>query len=861
MADDRPVPRDPDAEPTLQLGPDHAARSGLDPETEIGAEIGPYRLLRRIGVGGMGEVYEAEQTEPIRRRVALKVIKQGMDTRAVVARFEAERQALAMMDHPCIAKVHDAGATGRGRPFFVMEYVDGEPITDYCNRRRLGTRARLELFVRVCEGVQHAHQKAVIHRDLKPTNILVAEVDGEPVPKIIDFGVAKATDQRLTEMTLLTQLGQMIGTPAYMSPEQATLTEADIDTRTDVYALGVVLYELLVGERPLEQDMRQAGHEAIRRIICEQDPPRPSTRLSSLGDQTTELAAARSCAPRRLRSELRGDLDWITMKALEKERERRYETVNGLAADLRRHLNDDPVTAGPPTAAYRVTKFARRHRTGVSLAAVAVAALAVFAAFSSVQARAIARERDRAEAAGARAEAMNVFLASTLASADPWSGSGRDVTVVQALDAAREQIATAFAGQPEIEASMRTVLGQTYLGLGKLEPATEQIERALAIRRGLPDAAPREMGLLLVTEAGMRRDAAEHGAALASAAAAARLFRDDPAASPGDLLLAYHHEARNLLDTQRFAEAESVLVLCEAVAPRVEQAQRILVAENHSLRADLVRERDGDAAAADSLSRVAFNTARAIDPGHAVLTQYLNNAAQYRSESGDLEGALADFDAALALYEQSFGTDHPEYATALENRGGVLYRLGRVDETFAALEQVHGIRQRNLGPDHIDVVRTRLNMGTVASLAGNHERALSIFHELQPVLVEARGYEHPDVLALLRNEGVALRGLGRLPQARDTFAEATALAERLFGADHPRTAIARGDHGLLLLLTGDHAAAEPQLVASFEVLLAQVGPEHPATRKGAENLVALYEQTGQADVAERYRAYLAEGER
>jgi non-specific serine/threonine protein kinase/serine/threonine-protein kinase len=760
-----------------------------------------------------------------------------------------------MMDHPCIAKVHDAGATGRGRPFFVMEYVDGEPITAYCNRHRLSTRARLELFVRVCEGVQHAHQKAVIHRDLKPTNILVTEVDGQPLPKIIDFGVAKATDQRLTEMTLLTELGQVVGTPAYMSPEQATLSEDDIDTRTDVYALGVVLYELLVGERPFERELAQAGYEAIRKVICEQDPPRPSTRVSSLGEESTALAEARGCAPRRLRSELRGDLDWITMKALEKERDRRYETVNGLAADLRRHLNDDPVSAGPPTAAYRATKFARRHRTGVSIAAVAVVALAVFAAFSTIQARTIARERDRAEAAGARAEAMNAFLAGTLASADPWTGSGRDVTVVEALDAARERIATDFAGQPEIEASMRAVLGQTYLGLGQLEPATEQIERALEIRRGLPDADAHAMGLLLSTDAKLRQDSADHEAAVRSASESARLLREDPAARPSDLLTTYHHEARNLLYLQRFAAAESVLVLAEEVAPRVGAEQRILVAENHSLRGDLLRERDGDAAAADSLSRLAFAAARAVDPDHAVLGNYLNNAAQYRSESGDFAGALADFDSALVYYEKSFGTDHPQYAICLENRGGVLYRLGRVDETFAALEQVRDIRLRNLGPDHIDVVRTTLNMGTVASLAGDQERALAIFAELKPVLVEARGYEHPDVLALLRNEGTALRGLDRLEEARDTFAEATALAEALLGADHPRTAVARGDHGLLLFLTGDPGAAEPEMIASFEVLLAQVGPEHPATRKAAENLVALYERTGRPGDADAYRAY------
>ena len=329
-------------------------------------QIGPYRLLRQIGEGGMGEVYEAEQLEPIRRRVALKIVKRGMDTQEFVARFESERQALAMMDHPCIAKVFDAGASERGRPYFVMEYVEGIPITDYCDGRRLNLRQRLELLVQVCEGVQHAHQKAIIHRDIKPTNVLVTEVDGRPVPKIIDFGVAKAMDQSLTDQTAQTNLGQLIGTPAYMSPEQANLDGKGIDTRTDVYALGVLLYELLVSERPFsKQELENVGLQEVLRKIREDEPPRPSARVTIMATSLETAARDRGCEPSSLRKRLRGDLDWIAMKALEKDRTRRYDTTNGLALDIQRYLRDEPVLAGPPSTAYTVRKFVKRHRTGV----------------------------------------------------------------------------------------------------------------------------------------------------------------------------------------------------------------------------------------------------------------------------------------------------------------------------------------------------------------------------------------------------------------------------------------------------------------------------------------------------------------
>ncbi|HJZ57093.1 MAG TPA: serine/threonine-protein kinase [Gemmataceae bacterium] len=387
-----------------------------------GTVIGPYTLREQIGEGGFGLVFVAEQQQPVRRKVALKVIKPGMDTRQVVARFEAERQALALMDHPNIAKVLDAGTTDTGRPYFVMELVRGVPITEYCDANNLSPKDRLELFVQVCHAVQHAHQKGVIHRDLKPSNVLVASHDGVPVPKVIDFGVAKAVGQSLTDKTIYTRFAQMIGTPLYMSPEQAGMSGLDVDTRTDVYALGVLLFELLTGTTPFDRDrFRKAAFDEIRRIIREEEPPRPSTRLSSLGATLTAVSAKRGTDPGRLSALVRGELDWIVMKCLEKDRNRRYDGAAALAKDLQRYLAGDAVEACPPTLGYRLRKVYRRNRavvlTAGAFAAVLLAATGVSLAFGVVAKRAeadaiaarnaeteqrdeVARQRDAALKAG-----------------------------------------------------------------------------------------------------------------------------------------------------------------------------------------------------------------------------------------------------------------------------------------------------------------------------------------------------------------------------------------------------------------------------------------------------------------------------
>ncbi|MBI3886033.1 MAG: serine/threonine protein kinase, partial [Opitutae bacterium] len=383
-------------------------------EEKPGDELGRYTLVKAVGEGGCGVVYLAEQRAPVRRQVALKVIKLGMDTRSVIARFEAERQALALMDHPDIARVFDAGATAAGRPFFVMEFAAGVPITKFCDDHRLPVAARLELFARICLALQHAHQKGIVHRDVKPSNILVALRDGVPAPKVIDFGIAKATQGRLTEQTLVTAFDQFIGTPAYMSPEQAEQRDLDIDTRSDVYSLGVLLYELLTGRLPCDPGTHaRSSVEEIRRLIRDVEPARPSLRSATLaGAERAEVARRRQAAPHQLASALRGDLDWIVMRCLEKDRDRRYGTAQELADDVRRHLRSEPVLARPPSAGYRLRKFVARNKVACASAAAIAAALvagtvvSVRQAIRATRAEQAARaERDAANAAG-RAETL-----------------------------------------------------------------------------------------------------------------------------------------------------------------------------------------------------------------------------------------------------------------------------------------------------------------------------------------------------------------------------------------------------------------------------------------------------------------------
>ncbi len=501
---------------TFLASPTAGAEEGESSE-QAGARIGHYKLQQQIGEGGFGVVWMAEQTQPVRRQVALKVLKRGMDSRAVVARFEQERQALALMDHPSIAKVFDGGETAAGRPYFVMELVRGVPITQFCDKEHLDTRERLRLFVSVCHAVQHAHQKGVIHRDLKPSNVLVTLHDGVAVAKVIDFGIAKAVHRPLTDKTLFTEFQQMVGTPEYMSPEQAELSGLDIDTRADIYALGVLLYELLTGSLPFDVKSRaKDGILEMLRVIREEEPQKPSTRISTQAGASTEAAKRRRTDTRRLTRQLRGDLDWIVLKSLEKDRARRYVSADAFAADVERHLRDEPVEAGPPSGWYRLTKYARRNRVGVLAGAAVTTALlaglslAVWGFLEASRERDDAKEQTKlADAAretaeiertktaaalgraetgeaaarkeAARANTVLKLVYDLLTSPDPDQNKGKDYKVRDLLDDFVRELGDSLASEPEVEAAVRELLGKTYLGLGLPDQAEPHVARALEL--------------------------------------------------------------------------------------------------------------------------------------------------------------------------------------------------------------------------------------------------------------------------------------------------------------------------------------------------------------------------------------------
>ncbi|MEO7318581.1 MAG: tetratricopeptide repeat protein, partial [Chthoniobacteraceae bacterium] len=509
---------------TRTVSPELAAEfARLKPE-EAGDQIANYKLLQQIGEGGFGVVWMAEQEKPVRRRVALKIIKLGMDTKEVIGRFEQERQALAMMDHPNIAKVFDAGATQFGRPFFVMELVRGIKITEYCDQNNLPTEGRLQLFIEVCNAVQHAHQKGVIHRDLKPSNILVTLHDGTPVPKVIDFGVAKATQQqRLTDLTVFTQFEQMIGTPLYMSPEQAEMSGLDIDTRSDIYSLGVLLYELLTGRTPFDpEELMRKGLDEMRLAIREQEPPKPSTVLHTMAaEKRTAIAHRRQADSAKLVGQIQGDLDWIVMKALEKDRTRRYETANGLARDVERHLASEPITARPTSQLYRFQRLVRRNKLVFAAGAMVVAALLVGTIVSTWQASRARRaervaqgERDRANEARLQTEAINrFFTVDLLGEARPdQNARERKVTMEEVLERAALKLDRDpdIARHPETEATLRLYVGNTCFQLGALEPAERHLRRAVALRREKlgprnPDTLAAQESLAWFLSGGVRR--------------------------------------------------------------------------------------------------------------------------------------------------------------------------------------------------------------------------------------------------------------------------------------------------------------------------------------------------------------------
>jgi len=817
-----------------------------EPGLESGRGIGPYRLLELIGLGGMGEVWLSEQLEP-RRKVALKVIKAGMDTRQVIARFQSEAQALALMDHRAIAKVLDAGSTPEGRPYFVMEYVAGVSITEYCDAHALPTRARLELFLEVCEGVQHAHQKALIHRDLKPSNILVSVVDGKAQPKIIDFGIAKAIGYRLTEKTLFTEFGEVIGTPDYMSPEQADTSGQDVDTRTDVYSLGVVLYQLLTGELPHDStDLRSGSHQELRRILQDEEPPRPSARVTTDG-AAIEAAKRRGTDPDGLHRHLKGDLDSIVMKALEKERDRRYGSPSELAADIARHLHNEPVVARPASAAYRVRKYIRRHRVRVGLVAGLAVLLVGFAVTMGLEARRTALERDRANAERDRArrereasDKVSAFLANMLADVKPkelgdalWrdlhdrvGSAGRsrgapesktaealaslDRALVgvnstetalhlldeQILARAGRTIEQEMGGEPKIAGRLEHTLGQTYLSLGLHGPAEQHARRALDIRR--------------------EAFGPEDPETLRSAASLANV---------------YLHEGK-MADAEKL-QRETLEVMRKVLGP----AHRDTIWSMGNLASIYFNE--GRHPEAEKLFLETLAATRAVlGPEHpGTLATMGNLALVYWNEGRADEAQKLNFEV-LETHRRTLGPEHPETLHGMNNIADGFRDRGRYAEAEKLFRETLEISQRVLGPEHPDSLLYAANLGNTYADEGRYDEAEKVLVGCLETKRKVLGPDHPYTLDTLANLARVYDGQGHYADAAKLGREAVNGWERLKVTDRDELADAHLALGRALAGLRRYPEAERELLEAERML-----SRDKSTRQLAcvEALAAMYE--------------------
>jgi tetratricopeptide (TPR) repeat protein/tRNA A-37 threonylcarbamoyl transferase component Bud32 len=815
-----------------------------------GQMIGRYKLLELLGEGGFGSVWMAEQREPVKRRVALKIIKLGMDTKQVVARFEAERQALAMMDHPNIARVLDAGATDTGRPFFVMELVRGVPILEYCDTERLDTFKRLELFVDVCNAIQHAHQKGVIHRDIKPSNILVTLHDGRPVPKVIDFGIAKATSGELTEKTLFTQHRQMIGTPAYMSPEQAEMSGLDIDTRSDIYSLGVLLYELLTGTTPFShEELLSKGFSEMMRIIRDVEPRKPSTRLSTMGETITRTAHLRHAAPARLGSILKGDLDWIVMKCLEKDRQRRYDTANGLGLDVRRFLSGDAVLAAPPGKLYVIRKFMRRHRASVTAGAAVAAALLIGIIGFFWQAQAARAQRDLAErearralaaesSATQRAEQLQLFAefqASQLAETDVTRMGARIRSVLterrrdalarsghadeevqiamsdfeeamagvnftdvalQALDEntlsrTLRTIEEKFSSQPLIKAALLQTTSDSIQTLGLLDRAVSPQAEALAIRHRIlgdnhPDTLASAGGMGVIAMKLGRLPQAEVYLQQALAGRRAVLGNEHPDTLESMVRMGELH-FRQL----RLTEAEPLF------REALEYRQRILGPRHpDTLRSlhymgNLLRQQRRDSEAEPYLREALEGRRDVLGDEHPDTLSSLNAWGLLLRQQGKQLETEDSWRAALTARRRVLGDEHPDTLTSMNNLGGALRDQKRYPESESLFREALNIRRRTLGDDHPDTLQSFSSLGITYFQQGKFVEAEAQYRSLWESYRRNLGEEHELTLSAAATIGRTLVGQGRLEEAESVFRETLGRTLRSLGEAHWQTRQAR----------------------------------------------------------------------
>ncbi|MBX3376190.1 MAG: serine/threonine protein kinase [Phycisphaeraceae bacterium] len=853
-----------------------------------GTRIGSYKLLQLIGEDGFGSVFMAEQEKPVQRKVALKIIKLGMDTRAIIARFEAERQALAMMDHPHIARVLDVSATDTGRPYFVMDLVKGDPIAEYCDKNNLSIGDRLELFAQVCNAVQHAHTKGIIHRDIKPSNILVSTQDGRPHAKVIDFGIAKATASKLTEKTLFTEHRQLIGTPEYMSPEQAE-GSLDIDTRTDVYSLGVLLYELLTGSTPFDaKRLRSVAYAEIQRIIREVDPPNPSTRLSQSSDTIASVAVRRHTEPKKLVTIIRGELDWIVMKAMEKDRARRYESANGLAADIHRYLSGEAVVAAPPSASYRARKFVRRHKVAVAAAASVALALsiglagttyglqkAVQARLDEAKARTIAldeaqRAREAEAQAKARAEELKQvsdFQAGMLDQIDP-TKAGKELTddviakFVVALNTANPPI-------PEAERAGRVeTFKREWSRVNATDAARELIDRT--ILKPAIEAIDTQFKNQPVVDAQLRHALATRYQALGLYHAALPLQTSALATRRRVLGNEHRDTLTSMSEMGLLLQHQGRLAEAEPFRREALDTYRRVLGEEHRdtvvaiISMGSLLEAQGKLAEAEPFYREALEKSRRLlgeeHPNTLMVTNNLGTFLQAAGKFAEAEPYLRD---ALNKGRRTLGENHPGTLTLTNNLSAVLKAQGKLDEAEPYCREVLDKRRRVLGEDHPGTLVSITHLGSLLQERGKLAEAESLFREAMEKSRRVLGEEHPETLNAIGYMAALLQEQGQPAQMIELLVPAEAVARRaVTGGDAGRLALLLVHLGVARTATAkvpaDFVDAEANLLEAHDIFVKIRGGSHTDTRDCIRALADFYAAWDKADPGKGHDAKSAD---
>jgi serine/threonine protein kinase/tetratricopeptide (TPR) repeat protein len=838
-------------------------------------EFDRFRIFDQLGEGGCGIVYRAEQLQPVRREVALKVIKLGMDSTSVIARFEAERQTLAMMDHPGIAKFFDAGRSRGGRPFFAMEKVAGPRITDYCDQKHLSIAQRLELFARVCDAVQHAHHKGIIHRDLKPSNILVTYHDGVAQPKVIDFGIARAMcRQHLADKTIYTAFEQFMGTPAYMSPEQAGATGEDVDTRSDVYSLGVLLYELLTGSPPFEPGrLRHAAVHEIFRIIRDEDPARPSSRLTMLSEsQLSDVSRRRFAAPQKLVRELRGDLDWVVMKALEKLPARRYETASALSNEIRRHLIHEPVQARPPSTGDRFHKMVRRNKlavvssTAVFVALVSGLAVATWRFYREQEARrqAVVAET-KARTAATRAEQVARLLTDMLAGAGPSVAMGRDATMLrELLDLTASRLHQELKAHPDIEAELRTIVGRVYSDIGQWEQSEAMFREALRLRESFLGPTNAAVGESLKDVISTLNHLSRHGDVAEAEHLGRRAVALQQALAGSEhsgFADALEQLGWNLFNQKRYIEAEPLYRHVVAIRRRSPATPELhLVNALNSLSA-VVAFDPGKLGEAETLIResLAIQT-RVHGESHPVLADLLLTLSIVLERKGDLAAAESAVRSCLALRRKVLGENHGQLPSPMHQLAVILIKQDRLDDAAASCLEAIAIQTKLFGPKH-PLNRDR-HLRLLTEILVNQAKWPEAGAAIQEWLALCRVPECPPSILLqaLRRQATLFARQNKWGEAEAPLREALTLCDTLGSAPQPLTsptscAQLRLTLGESLVGQGKFPEAEPMLLSSYQIFQSATNHlDRLNVELSLKALTKLYETTARpVEAAEWYQ--------